>query len=48
MTRTEAIKTQKEIEGVLKKNNLHYNIEYVRNPSLKFINLTISIKVSKE
>lgn len=48
MTRKEAITVQKEIEEVLKKKGLHYKIEYVRNPSLKFINLEVSIKITKD
>ena len=46
-TRTKAIEIQKEIENILKKNSLHYNVNYVRNPSLKFINIEISIKVKQ-
>ena len=47
MTRTQAITVQKEIEEILKKNRLHYKVEYVRCPSLKFINLEVSIKIVK-
>jgi len=48
MTRTEAIAVQKEIEKILIRNNAHYKVEYVRSPSLKFVNMEISIKVTKE
>ena len=48
MNRTDAIAVQKEIEALLKKNSLHYNVKYVRNPSLRFIDIEISIKVTGE
>ena len=47
MTRTQAIAVQNEIEAILKKNGLHYKVEYVRNPTLKFINVEVSIKITK-
>jgi hypothetical protein len=46
MTRVQAIDAQKEIEAVLKKHQLHYKVEYVRQPDLKFINLEVSIKIT--
>lgn len=48
MTRDKAISIQKEIEAILKKNDLHYEVNYVRKPSLKFINLEVSIKITKD
>ena len=48
MTAEDAIKIQKEIENILTKNNIHYKVELVRRSILKFINIAISIKVTKE
>jgi len=39
---------QVQIEDILKKHEIHFKTEYVSNPKLKFINITISIKVTKE
>jgi len=44
MTSAVAIKIQQEIETILTKNNIHYKVEMVNSPELKFINLNISIK----
>jgi len=48
MTADNAIKIQKEIENILTKNNIHYKVEYVNSPMLKFINITVSIKVTEK
>ena len=48
MTTDNAIKIQKEIENILTSNNIHYKVELVRSPELKFVNITISIKITKE
>ena len=37
-----------QIEDLLKKYDVHYKTELVNSPILKFINITISIKVTKE
>jgi hypothetical protein len=48
MTESEALKTQSEIEEILQKYNIFYNIEYEKKPNLKFIRFKeISIKVTK-
>jgi len=48
MTKTEAMLIQKEIEAVLKRKNVHYRIEYVKQPGLKFINMEVSIKITEK
>ena len=48
MTTPEALKIQKEIENILNKNKVYYKSEYVKSPDIKFINIVISIKVTKE
>ena len=48
MTLEKAVKIQKEIQAILEKNDIYHKIEYVQNPSLKFINMEVSIKVTKE
>jgi len=48
MTADNAKKIQKEIENILIKDNIHYKVEHVNSPLLKFINLSISIKISKD
>jgi len=48
MKATEAILTQKELETILKRNDIHYKVQYVRNPKLKFINMEVSIKITKD
>ena len=48
MTETQARATQKEIEDILERYDIHYKTECVRSPVLKFINITISIKITKE
>ena len=47
-TLEDAQKLVRVIETILTENNLHYRIEYVRNPDLAFINFSdISIKVGR-
>lgn len=48
MTEPEAVSLQEKIEGMLQPNETHYRTEKVRSPNLKFININISIKVTKE
>ena len=48
MTTDNAIKIQKEIENILTNNDIHYKVELVRSPELKFVNIAISIKITKE
>lgn len=48
MTSTRAIEIQKQIETILNDNDVHYKIEYVRSPNLKFINVGASIKITKD
>lgn len=48
MTRPEAVKVQKQIESILNANNIHYTIEYVSSPNLKFINIGAAIKITKD
>jgi len=39
---------QKEIEDILERYDIHFKTENVCSPKLKFINITISIKITKE
>ena len=48
MTKTEAILIKKKIEAYLKRKNVHYKIEYVKQPELKFINVEFSIKITEK
>jgi len=48
MIQAQAETIQSEIEQMLKDHSIHYKVEKVRTDRLKFINLTISIKVDKE
>ena len=47
MTRTEALKVQKELKAFLLEKGIHHRIEHVCTPDLRFINFSeISIKVT--
>jgi len=48
MTEAQVRATQREIEEILEKHDIHYTTELVRSPILKFVNIFISIKVTKE
>ena len=48
MTKDKAVELQKRIQDILEKNDIHHKIEYVQSPRLKFINMEISIKITKE
>jgi len=48
MKRTEAINLEKTISKILRDQGIHTKVEYVRTPDLRFINMEISIKVTKE
>jgi len=48
MTLEKAKALQEVIERILKKDDVHYKVELVRSPALKFINMEISIKITKE
>ena len=47
MNRAEAEQVSKMIEDLLVKYDIHYKNERVNSPTLKFINITISIKITK-
>jgi len=48
MDKNQAETVSRQIEDLLKKYDVHYKTERVQSPELKFINITISIKVTKE
>jgi len=45
MDKNQAETVSRQIEDLLKKNEIHYKIQIVRSPNVRFINLEISIKV---
>ena len=47
MTQDKALVVQKEIETILREHGIHYKVEHVRTEELKFINLEVSIKITK-
>ena len=48
MTADKAKALQEAIERILQKEDVHYKVEHVKQPELKFVNLEVSIKVTKE
>jgi len=48
MKRTDAIELEKTISKILSAHGIHTKVQYVRTPDLRFINMEISIKVTKE
>lgn len=48
MTESDIKNIQNEIEIVLRKHGAYYNVENVFSPKLKFINTTISLKVTED
>lgn len=47
MTKQQAFEIQRQVEAILKNNGIHFKIELVRSPDLKFINIEASIKITK-
>ena len=47
MSEAQAIAVTKEIERILQKHDIHNKVEYMRTPKLSFVNISISIKITK-